>query len=76
MGMPHGREQGLGRPAEQSWGQHGGGTGSWLPSQRPFLYEGGWSCSSLHIPAAAAPFQPVLTCSHGFPACPRPSSQC
>lgn len=55
----------------RGWGQHGEGTGSWLPSQRPFLHEGGWGCSSPHIPAAATPFQPVLTGSHEFPGCAR-----
>lgn len=46
-----------------------GGHGSWLPSSCPFLREGGWSYSRPHIPAAAAPSQPVLTCSHDFPSC-------
>ena len=48
----------------------------WVPSQDPFLDEGGRDCSDPHIPAAATPFQPVLTCSHGFPDCPGPGSHC
>jgi hypothetical protein len=52
-----------------------GRAGSWLLSKRQFLNEGGWGSSGPHIPSAATPSQPVLTCSQDVPDCPVPSSQ-
>lgn len=48
---------------------------SWLYQEGPALNEKGWGAAGPHIPAAAPPFQPVLTCSHNLPDCPGPSSQ-